>query len=82
MFSDNLHFDFLPFHFLGTGSSAGAGSGEFHVYRHLRRKEYARLHHIDTQARTVRRYICLLLLFILFKFFGVLPFIGKIGRTV
>ncbi|CAG2111286.1 unnamed protein product [Medioppia subpectinata] len=33
------------------GSSAGAGSGEFHVYRHLRRKEYARLRHIDTQAK-------------------------------
>lgn len=33
------------------GSSAGAGSGEFHVYRHLRRKEYARLHNIETAAR-------------------------------
>lgn len=33
------------------GSSAGAGSGEFHVYRHLRRKEYARQKHIDQSAR-------------------------------
>ncbi|OTF72540.1 DUF1168 domain containing protein [Euroglyphus maynei] len=33
------------------GSSAGAGSGEFHVYRHLRRKEYARLNFIETQAK-------------------------------
>ncbi|KAM7294689.1 PRKR-interacting protein 1 homolog [Ixodes scapularis] len=33
------------------GSSAGAGSGEFHVYRHLRRKEYARQKYIDQKAR-------------------------------
>ena len=33
------------------GSSAGAGSGEFHVYRHLRRKEYARQRFIKEQAR-------------------------------
>jgi len=32
------------------GSSAGAGSGEFHVYRHLRRKEYARQKQITEQA--------------------------------
>ncbi|XP_064486896.1 PRKR-interacting protein 1 homolog [Ornithodoros turicata] len=33
------------------GSSAGAGSGEFHVYRHLRRKEYARQKYIERQAK-------------------------------
>ncbi|EFN82608.1 PRKR-interacting protein 1 homolog [Harpegnathos saltator] len=32
------------------GSSAGAGSGEFHVYRHLRRKEYARQKFIQEKA--------------------------------
>jgi len=32
------------------GSSAGAGSGEFHVYRHLRRKEYARQKNIQEIA--------------------------------
>ncbi|KAL1459564.1 hypothetical protein WDU94_011533 [Cyamophila willieti] len=32
------------------GSSAGAGSGEFHVYRHLRRKEYARQKHIQEKS--------------------------------
>ncbi|KAI8584458.1 hypothetical protein K450DRAFT_216516 [Umbelopsis ramanniana AG] len=31
------------------GSSAGAGSGEFHVYRALRRKEYTRLKDMDEQ---------------------------------
>jgi len=33
------------------GSSAGAGSGEFHVYRHLRRKEYARQKCITESAK-------------------------------
>ncbi|XP_059481256.1 PRKR-interacting protein 1 homolog [Neocloeon triangulifer] len=33
------------------GSSAGAGSGEFHVYRHLRRKEYARQRAIQEKAK-------------------------------
>ncbi|CAG9824700.1 unnamed protein product [Phaedon cochleariae] len=32
------------------GSSAGAGSGEFHVYRHLRRKEYARQKYMKERA--------------------------------
>ncbi|XP_075169215.1 PRKR-interacting protein 1 homolog [Haematobia irritans] len=32
------------------GSSAGAGSGEFHVYRHLRRKEYARQKMIQNKS--------------------------------
>lgn len=34
------------------GSSAGAGSGEFHVYRHLRRKEYARQKSIQQKCLT------------------------------
>ncbi|KAJ3172710.1 hypothetical protein HDU88_006040 [Geranomyces variabilis] len=33
------------------GSSAGAGSGEFHVYRALRRKEYARQKLLDENAK-------------------------------
>ena len=32
------------------GSSAGAGSGEFHVYRHLRRKEMTRLKEMEESA--------------------------------
>lgn len=32
------------------GSSAGAGSGEFHVYRHLRRREYQRQDFLDKMA--------------------------------
>ncbi|MCJ8748772.1 hypothetical protein PDJAM_G00168550 [Pangasius djambal] len=32
------------------GSSAGAGSGEFHVYRHLRRREYQRQDFLDQMS--------------------------------
>uniref|UniRef100_A0A673UVK0 PRKR interacting protein 1 n=1 Tax=Suricata suricatta TaxID=37032 RepID=A0A673UVK0_SURSU len=35
------------------GSSAGAGSGEFHVYRHLRRREYQRQDYMDAMAEKV-----------------------------
>jgi len=38
------------------GSSAGAGSGEFHVYRHLRRKEYARQKHIQVKAEKASHF--------------------------
>uniref|UniRef100_A0A8B9EVY0 PRKR interacting protein 1 n=1 Tax=Anser cygnoides TaxID=8845 RepID=A0A8B9EVY0_ANSCY len=35
-------------------SSAGAGSGEFHVYRHLRRREYQRQDFMDAMAEKQR----------------------------
>ncbi|EXJ69195.1 uncharacterized protein A1O5_07231 [Cladophialophora psammophila CBS 110553] len=34
------------------GSSAGAGSGEFHVYKASRRREYERLRAMDEEAKT------------------------------
>uniref|UniRef100_A0A8B9IQL8 PRKR interacting protein 1 n=1 Tax=Anser cygnoides TaxID=8845 RepID=A0A8B9IQL8_ANSCY len=37
------------------GSSAGAGSGEFHVYRHLRRREYQRQDFMDAMAEKVSK---------------------------
>ena len=36
------------------GSSAGAGSGEFHVYKASRRREYERLKIMEDQAQKVR----------------------------
>jgi hypothetical protein len=36
------------------GSSAGAGSGEFHVYKASRRREYERLKIMDETAQKVR----------------------------
>lgn len=36
------------------GSSAGAGSGEFHVYKQSRRREYERLKLMDETSQKVR----------------------------
>ncbi len=35
------------------GSSAGAGSGDFHVYRGVRRREYARQKFLDEKFEAV-----------------------------
>jgi len=37
--------------FVSAGSSAGAGSEVFHVYRHLRRRENIRQQHIEETAK-------------------------------
>lgn len=36
-----------------SGSSAGAGSGEFHVYKHARRREYERIALMEDKAKRV-----------------------------
>lgn len=46
------------------GSSAGAGSGEFHVYKASRRREYERLKLIDEQAIKVGDLILSQILFL------------------
>lgn len=37
-----------------SGSSAGAGSGDFHVYKHARRREYERLKIMEMADSKVR----------------------------
>jgi Protein of unknown function (DUF1168) len=36
-----------------SGSSAGAGSGEFHVYKHARRREYERIQLMENEDKRV-----------------------------
>ena len=43
------------------GSSAGAGSGDFHVYRSVRRREYARQKFINEMAEQVHLSVMLVL---------------------
>jgi hypothetical protein len=42
------------------GSSAGAGSGEFHVYKASRRREYERLKLMEESSQTVMLYLVIL----------------------
>jgi hypothetical protein len=42
------------------GSSAGAGSGEFHVYKASRRREYERLKLLDDMSQKVRTVVIIL----------------------
>lgn len=42
------------------GSSAGAGSGEFHVYKASRRREYERLKLLDEMSQKASRFLVLL----------------------
>lgn len=40
------------------GSSAGAGSGEFHVYKASRRREYERTKLMEEKVEKVRTCLC------------------------
>ena len=39
-----------------TASAAAAGSGEFHVYKHGRRKEYERIRKMEQNTRDVSAF--------------------------
>jgi hypothetical protein len=47
------------------GSSAGAGSGEFHVYKTSRRREYERLKLMEDESKKVRCMWVIVLEFVL-----------------
>ena len=51
------------------GSSAGAGSGEFHVYKESRRREYERIQLMEEEDRMVRR-----------SFRGILDWIERVSK--
>ncbi|KRY77217.1 PRKR-interacting protein 1 -like protein [Trichinella pseudospiralis] len=59
-----------------VGSSAGAGSGEYHIYRNIRKKENERLQYIEQQAIKVC-YFSVLLVFLLCALI-----LGKIGQRI
>ena len=54
IYSYQFENDINSFGFNYTGSSAGAGSGEFHVYRGIRRREYARQKVIEEKGKHVQ----------------------------
>lgn len=46
--------------YIFQGSSAGAGSGEYHIYRNLRKREYARQDYLKKLEKFVSLHVSLL----------------------